>query len=322
MSRWPKIRKSWIFATLSLLTVAYLMVMWSVASARSEARLCEGIIITVHDTAQYRFVTPEELGHELGDLTVNATRTPLSKINIDSIEKMLAAFDKIEKVSVNILTNGYVSIDVDPMHPVARIFPMAGGDSYYINSGGKRIKADARYHLDVPVVVGNFDDMQFPATSILPLVDYVSRDSMFNNLVSMIKVDSPTDIILVPSIRGHVINVGDTLDYPDKFSRLKRIYSQVMNVRGWEFYDTISVKWHGQIVASRRDKSLPEVEMIIETSNSEEVDIETMLTAPNIAPGQAHPNDPANNEKPIPGHTVPPSTPPTMGSDQPADTVH
>lgn len=264
----------------------------------SAARLCTGINITVHDTARYKFVTPRELVNELGDLPKIAKKLPLNSINIDSIERMFMAFDKIESVNVNVLTDGSISIDVVPMHPVARIFD-SKGDSYYINRSGKKIKADARYYVDVPVVVGDFDDRML-ARSILPLIDKIETDSMMKAFVSTIKVDSPTNIILIPTIRGNVVNLGDTLNYDDKFRRLKAMYTHAMNVKGWEYYDTISVKWDGQVVASRRDKSLPESDLIVETENEEAVDVATMMSGPNVAPGQALPNRPVHNEKPTP----------------------
>ena len=248
----------------------------------------------------------------------------LRDINVDSLERMLADFDKIERVNVTILSNDTLYIDVHPLHPVARIFDN-DGKSYYINRTGKRIKADARYHIDVPVIQGNFSK-SMPATSLLPLIDLIAADSLMNSLVSMIKVDSPNDIILVPVIRGHVINLGDTLGYPDKFRRLKAMYRNVLNVRGWELYDTISVKWGGQVVASRRNKSTDAPKLVVETVNGEDVDVSTMMSGPNVAPGQALPNKPAKNEKTIParkGETAPhpaDSTHKTAAADRPAKT--
>lgn len=305
MAKKLKIKRSWVYAALTLVVIAYLVTMWVVVAGKSASRPCTGILITVHDTARYRFVNPEELARELGTLPDEIAVRPLSEINIDSLERYLAAFDKIESVNVNLLSDGHILIDVYPMKPVARIFSTDGSRSYYINRSGKRIVADARYHLDVPVVAGDFTPSRFPATSILPLVDYIRADSMLSALVTMIKVDSPTDIILVPAIRGHVINIGDTLGYPDKFRRLKTMYAKVMGVKGWEYYDTLSVKWNGQIVATRRDKSLPAPLMVVETENAEEVDIETMAPTPGIAPGQALPGTgPSRNDKPVPGRKL------------------
>lgn len=299
-----RIRKSWVYAALTLVVVCYLVAMYAIGAVRDASRICTGVTVTVHDTAQYRFVTPQELARELGRFPLLATRMPVDKINIDSLERVLEGFDKIERVSVNIMTDGRVLIDVHPMKPVARIFPADGSDSYYINRTGKRIAADARYHMDVPVVTGSFSS-KMPDRSIIPLLDALAGDSLMCRMVSMIKVDSPTDIILVPPMRGHVINIGDTLGYEDKFRRLTTMYTRVLKVRGWDMYDTISVKWPGQVVATRRDKTLAAPEMLVETVNAEEVSAETMMAGPGVAPGQALPGIPAKNDKLVPAHKEP-----------------
>lgn len=154
---------TWIFALLSLLVVAYLVVAWCFTSSASDERLCQGVLITVHDTADIHFVTPQELSAQLGDLPQNARSMRLSEIDIDSLERMLNLFDKIERVNVNILTSGKLLIDVWPMRPVARIFDSAG-HSYYINRSGKKIGAEPGYFLDVPVIYGDFN-ATFPATA-------------------------------------------------------------------------------------------------------------------------------------------------------------
>lgn len=297
-----KIKKSWIYAVLAVAMVAYVIAMLTISIEREASRMCSGVIVTVHDTTQYRFVSPEELVHELGSLPIEARNIPIQSINLDSIERKLNSFDKVEHAEVNLLTNGRIHIDVYPMRPVARIFPADTAASYYINRSGKRIMADARYHIDVPVVKGAFPKVGMPASGILSLLDAISADSLMRQLVSMVKVDSSVDIILVPRIRGHVINIGDTLNYADKFRRLKVMYSKVMRERGWEMYDTLSVKWPGQVVATRRDKSQEATEEVIETSNFEEVDAETMTAGSDVAPGQVHPGVPAVDDKLIPAH--------------------
>lgn len=270
MKRIPR----WVYyAAGSVLLAIYLTVMTAVSTRSVESQMCTGLLITVHDTAELRFINPYELARDLGDLPSTITRTRRCDINLDSLERLLASFDKIERVNVNLLTDGKVHIDVWQMRPVARIFGPVES-SYYINRTGKRIKADARYHIDVPVVYGSFNDSIFPATSILPLVDYIQADSVWSRMVSMIKVDSPDDIILVPVICNHLINLGDTTNYPDKFRRLAPVYSRVMKVKGWNYYDTISVKWAGQVVAHRRNYTPAVPDTISNTEDFESVEIQ------------------------------------------------
>lgn len=174
-----------------------------------------------------------------------------------------------------ILTDGRILIKVDPMEPVARVFEHDGG-SYYINREGKRIGANARYHMDVPVILGNFNnDSLFSAKDVIPLLDWLEDHPKWNNLVSAIKVESPTNVLLIPIVRGHVVNLGRIRNLDSKFDRLQKMYSKVLPTRGWETYDTISLKWGGQAVASRRHKNLPQPAHLEEYE--EEVDLNTML---------------------------------------------
>ena len=57
------------------------------------------------------------------------------------------------------------------------------------------------------------------------------------------------------------------------------MYRKVLPLKGWEYYDTISVKWAGQVVASRRIKSIPEPAVRFDQEGDvEEENVDAMLT--------------------------------------------
>lgn len=278
-----------LYALLSVVMAGYLVMSWIITSSAADNRLCEGVLITVHDTTDNHFVTPRELAAELGDIPQTIKSRRIVSVDLDSIEKMLNLFDKIEHVDVNMLSSGKLLVDVWPMRPVARIFD-DGGQSYYINRAGKRIAAQPGYFMDVPVIRGEFSP-DFPATSLLPLLDYLKANPQWDEVVTMIEVRSPNDILLVPPVSGHVINLGDTTNLPDKFSRLKLMYSKVMATKGWDFYKEISVKWRGQIVGVRAKAPQQQADYIIEESNEEEAGTESADTDA---------GNPVKADKPIP----------------------
>lgn len=277
--------KSYLRAILTLVLIAYLAVALVMTRKVSAAQRCGGITIEVNDSASRRFVTAAEIARDLGPLYTEAPRMRLADIDTERIERELLENDRIESATVVRLSDGSIRITVDPMIPVARVFD--GNRSYYINKDGKHMSAGARYHTNVPVVSGRFSafDSTFTAASVLPLVDYIASDSLWNNFVTMIKVDSPTDIILVPMIRGHVVNLGSIDNLPDKFGRLTTFYKKVFPTKGWQYYDSVSVKWAGQVVATRRVKAVEDLRLASE-EEGEEVDVNTMLVADNVAPGQ------------------------------------
>ena len=197
----------------------------------------------------------------------------------DSIESKLNAIDNIEHAVVERTAANKIRISVTPMIPVARIFDNMG-HSYYINREGKRLTANARFRLDVPVITGHFDAEHQPRM-LLPLLSRISNDSAWNALVAQIMVEPRHhDVILVPMIRGHVINLGDTSDIDNKLSRVMTMYRRVLPLKGWTYYDTLNVKWRGQVVATRRVKSIPEplIRFDQEGDETENEDVNSMLT--------------------------------------------
>lgn len=265
---------------ISIMLLAYIVFAVSWSRNMAYNRLCNGIKINVFDSEQTHFVTSREVANEIKRFTRTTGKVHLYDINTDSIERVLNDIDKIERAVCKVLTDGYVLVEVLPMHPVARVFD--GRNSYYINKDGKRISANARYHVDCPVISGNFNS-SFTPQSLLPLVYHIESDSTLTSLITHIKADGPNNVILVPMIHGHVINIGGMADLDDKFYRLNRAYKEILPVKGWNYYDTISVKWKGQIVATRRAKKLNQVISAIDFEAEQEVpDIGTMMVGDSV----------------------------------------
>ena len=91
-----------------------------------------------------------------------------------------------------------------------------------------------------------------------------------HDLTAMIEARDSRNLIVVPKITGHVVNFGDTTRLEQKRDALKLFYTKVMPHKGWEQYDTISVKFRNQIVATRRDKT----RLNVSEEPVEEIDLE------------------------------------------------
>lgn len=270
--------KRYVPTLIALVLGCYLILGITLTSGMAASDVCTGVDIIVADTAAHPFVTGRQLNRDLGDISSTAPGSPIGSIDTYALEKRLLSIDKVEEASVLVTTDRRIRINVVPMKPVARVFD--GDRSYYINKDGKRMTATSRYHIDVPVIIGRLDRMHLPADSLLPLIDFIAADPTWDSFVSAVKVDSPRDIMLIPSIHGHVVNLGAPEGYEEKFARLHRFYTKVLPHTGWSRYDTISVKWRGQVVASRANKGgtvIPDIDEDIDETD----DATTMLPTDN-----------------------------------------
>lgn len=233
--------------------VLLLYTVFAVALTRAEKRmsLYEGVDIEVADSAGTGFVTAADIDRTLGGLRAICARDPRGKINTLALERRLQAMQSVESASVTELNNGRLRLRVKPLVPVLRV--MDGNSSYYINAAGKTISSDQGNFVDVPVIVGHFKSGKEVAR-LVPMFSYIHRHPEYDALVSSVSVSPRGDIIIVPAVTGHVINMGDTSRIEDKFKRLNRFYSEVMPVKGWEYFDTLSVKYSGRVIGTRAAK--------------------------------------------------------------------
>lgn len=222
------------------------------AHGESRRHGCSGIEVTITDTTSADSVTQHGVMEELARYPRKIVGQPIETIDTRHLEKYLSGFSNFEEVECNITTSGKLNVNVQPMVPAIRVFD--GDKSYYINKSGKVIASKPNFFVDVPVVTGNFNS-EFTPLQVLPVVKFIERDDVLSKLVGMIEAKDADNLMLIPRINGHVINFGDTNHLAEKRRALLTVYRKVMPYKGWNEYDTISVKFRGQVVATRRDKS-------------------------------------------------------------------
>ena len=246
-------------------------ILW--AREKSRGEVCTAVNVEVINNDSTAFVTPQGVMNDLKSQGIKIVGKHMADIDASDIEEALRHSPYLESADVVKCQDGSVLIRVSQLVPVLRVFD--GEESYYVNRNGKRMNATAYYHSDVPVVQGHFTK-KYPVTKLLPLIDYVENDSLLHALVTMYLVRDTNNIIIVPDISGHVVNIGNADGFENKFAKLKLFYNKVMPKRGWNTFDTISVKWNHQIVATRRSKAVQQVMDYNPEDDEQAPDIETM----------------------------------------------
>ena len=287
----PTVKKILKWTILCVL-LAYVVGMELWARSEAERNTCKGVTITMDEKGLSDTITVRGVKDKLLRYPRKIVGAPVNLVNTLDIENYLMRLNNFEDVKCYLSSNGYLNVAITPMIPEIRVFD--GNKSYYVNKDGKRIDSNADFFADVPVVSGHFNS-RFRPEDVLPVVRFVRNDPQLSELVSMFSAKDKDNIILVPRITGHVINFGDTTRLPEKRRALLTAYKKIIPFKGWEEYDTISVRFRGQIVATRRDKApLYPIETFFEETDPEEAalpgDVESTpadSTAVNKKPKQA-----------------------------------
>ncbi len=277
-------KKSVFMCVLTIIMVAYYGFAMTVTSRMAATDTLTGLDVTLSDPDS-RFVSVPDVVIETGVDPDTLTACLRRNFDLRALEERLNASDKLQSANVTLHSNGRVHVDVTPMVPVARVFE-PGKPSYYINATGKRISAELRYHIDVPVLVGRFDSVH-PARRLLPLLDYIASHPKAGAMVATVTQEADGNIIIVPNIVGHVVNFGDTSRVSEKFALLREFYRKVAPVKGWNTYDTIAVKWRGQVVATRRNKAVAPMPLPTVEEQTGSLDINDNETVAKSSPDEA-----------------------------------
>lgn len=247
----PAVKKifKWTILGLLLLYVAGITV-W--ARMEADRHVIKGVTITMDKGGLSDTITARGVKASLLKFPEKIVGAPAYMVNTLKIEQYLMKLNNFEDVKCFVSSNGFLNVNISPMIPEIRVFE--GSQSYYVNKMGKKINSNAEFYADVPIVTGRFNK-KFRPEMVLPVVRFINSDPELREIVGMYEAKGPDDIILVPRIAGHVINFGDTTNLKEKRRALLSFYEKIIPYKGWEEYDTISVKFRGQIVATRRDKT-------------------------------------------------------------------
>lgn len=235
-----------------ILLAAYVTFAAIWAHAEAAKNTCKGIDIQIVEGNSTDSVTKRGVMAEINKYPENIVGVQIPNIDTRKLEHYLKKYPQFEDVVCSFNTTGRLNVKVVPMVPELRIFEDSA--SYYINKEGKRMNSKATFFVDVPVASGKFND-KFSPKDILPVSRFVAADPVLNRLIGMIHAEDADNIILIPRIQGHVINFGDTNRLAEKKQALLAIYKKVIPYKGWNEYDTISVKFKGQVVATKRNKA-------------------------------------------------------------------
>ena len=262
---------AWVIMVMFMAYVIFAAI-W--AHGEAHKNTCKSINIEITESNTADSVTKRGVLAEINRYPLKIIGQQTSLIDTRKLEQHLKSYPQFEDVVCNFSTDGQLHVRVLPMVPELRVFE--DSVSYYINKEGKRRASKASFFVDVPVVSGRFND-KFKAADVLPVSRFVASDPMLSKLVGMIRAEDADNILLIPRIHGHVINFGDTTRLEEKKQALEANYRKVLPYKGWEQYDTISVKFKGQVVATRRNKG----SLVPRNVEFEEVDMEE-ATLPEI----------------------------------------
>jgi cell division protein FtsQ len=260
------LKKKLIFTGWCLLAAALVFLLIT-AMRKKENKTVSDIKVEVIDAEEHVFVDEKEVVVFLNKMGISK-ETELYKINVRHLEEGLEKNTWVKKADLFFDNDNVLHVTIHEREPLARIFTI-NGSSFYIDSSGKRLPLSDKLSARVPVFTSfpsSERKLSAPDSLVLndvrQLAQFIAKDSFWMRQISQVDITPQRTFELIPVLGNQVIAIGDTNDLEGKFDRLYSFYKQVWTKAGFEKYETIDVRFNGQVVASRRGAAKPNVDSL------------------------------------------------------------
>jgi cell division protein FtsQ len=181
--------------------------------------------------------------------TLDEINSEVFEEEIEKIPAILSADAYKLMVNEKGTYKGVLVVKVKHRKPVMRV--MTSNGSYYLDKYGVRIPVSSSYATNVLVATGSVSE-KFAVEKLLPFVLYVEDNDFWNAQIEQIYVEEDGDVLLIPLVGRHIIELGDTDNYREKLNVMREFYKQVLVKNNWDKYEKVSLKYNNQVVAKRR----------------------------------------------------------------------
>ncbi len=238
-----------------LVLIIFIIGTLAFTSSESKSIICNNIEI-VYDEDDEISVEKEQILKIINSADNKIIEKTLGEINGEELE------DKIKEIPAVLSADAYklivnkdgdykgvLVVKVKHREPVMRVIASSG--NYYLDEFGKKIPVSVNYSSNVLVATGNISQ-KFASEKLLPFVKYVNGNEFWHAQIEQIHVSEKGDVILVPLIGDHLIELGEVENYTEKLNIMREFYKQVLVKNNWDKYEKISLKYNNQVVAKRR----------------------------------------------------------------------
>ncbi len=192
-------------------------------------------------------------------LTENNAETVIGasfeSINLKAIENRIENNKFVKGVEVFKDLKGNLLVNVSQRRPIARIIRATAADAYVANDGmifPTSLKYTARVLLisgtkSNELLADGFLKSEY-GQQLLTFLQYVERSPFWKAEIAQAEIAKDGDITLYPQIGRQVIDFGQPENIEDKFKRLDIFFKKILPVKGWNYYQKVSIKYNNQIV--------------------------------------------------------------------------
>jgi cell division protein FtsQ len=238
-----------------ILLIVFIAVTLSFAVKERKNALCSGVDVFFEEDDQ--FIPKKEIENIVYNCVSELRSRKLISLKTEAIEKQIEKHPWVRNAEVFI---GYEHMDgkffagrlkvwIDQRDPFFRVMTADGG--YYVDTEGHKIPFSYINTAKVVVCTGTVTREMIDG-DLTTFIKYINKDSFWKAQIEQIHVKSNGELVLVPRLGGHLIELGKVEKLDLKFRNLMALYEKGFKNGGWDKYRRVSLRFDNQIVCTRK----------------------------------------------------------------------
>ncbi|MBQ5663340.1 MAG: cell division protein FtsQ [Bacteroidaceae bacterium] len=236
-----------IFAT--IVATAYLIfALFFVDRLPSETK-CRGVQIVISDN-DLQVLSIENIEKQLKLRGLDPKGKEMDKIATEKIEKMLLEYSIIKECQCYKTHKNLIGIHISCKRPIIHVFDQTGSE-YYLDSDGAVIRS-VQNAIYLPVASGDIKGEE-TQKNLVKVALFLQEERFWREQVEQIYVTPKQEMILVPRIGNHLVELGKADNLETKLAKLKEFYVEGLNKVGWNKYKRINIEFDKQVICTKKD---------------------------------------------------------------------
>lgn len=238
---------------LGALLLAVLVAVANFSRSRSQVR---GIEVALHYGSTPVLIAEQTVADTVCAVMPALMQQRVSDVDCDEVAAAARRVPFLSNVSASVSVSGRVVVRADQRRPIARVFH--GDRELYLDCEGALFPVSRSGNYNVLVAGGDFvnplrmDSLDAQLVALWKVASYLDSESRYARLIDQIYVERDGDVMMVPKVGDHVIELGSPDELDAKFANLVAFYRKGMPRAGWDTYSKISLKFNGQVVCTKK----------------------------------------------------------------------
>ncbi len=179
----------------------------------------------------------------------------IGELDLLRVEQVVEEDPFVANADAYIAQNGDLHLRVEQREPILRVLDNNGGN-YYLDKTGAMIPFSPLHTPRVLVATGHvapytadfLTKKKNTLRQVFQLALMLQNDPIWSVFIQQIHLNQAQEFILIPLVGDQKIFLGNLRNVEDKMRRLKIFYQEGMPYAGWRKYESISLKYDGQVV--------------------------------------------------------------------------